>query len=301
MLDEILSWPNLCLAWEKVADNRGSPGPDQVSIRRFARQWEENLRRLQALVRSGRYRPGGLRRVAIPKRDGGQRLLSIPNIGDRVVQRAVLNVLEHRLDRHFLGCSYGYRPRRGLRQAVGEILRLRDARQTWVVDADIDDCFDSLDHELLARMVARSVEERQVAALICQWMAVGRRRSHPDRGIAQGMPISPLLCNLYLHEMDWQLVRARWSLVRYADDFVICCAARSEAEQALAATAAVLATLKLRLEPAKTRITSFNDGFEFLGVFFQGDEYYFTWQDKRIAVTGAAPDWLWNYAPQGYQ
>jgi retron-type reverse transcriptase len=100
--------------------------------------------------------------------------------------------------------------------------------------------------------------------------------------------------------MDWKLVRARWNLVRYADDFVICCASRSEAEQAHAATAQVLAELRLRLEPAKTRITSFADGFEFLGVYFEGGEYRFTWQDKRIAVTGAAPEWLWSYAPQGY-
>jgi len=301
MFDAILQWPNLCLAWENVADNRGSPGPDQVSIRRFARQWEENLRRLQDLVRSGRYRTGGLRRAAIPKRDGGQRLLSIPNVGDRVVQRAVLNVLEPRLDAHFLPCSYGYRPGRGLRQAVNEILRLRDARQTWVVDADIDDCFDSLDHELLARMVARAIDDRRVTRLIGQWLAVGRRRQHPDRGIAQGMPISPLLCNLYLHEMDWKLVRGRWSLVRYADDFVVCCASEQAAAQALDAIAQVLTGLKLRLEPRKTRITTFARGFTFLGVHFEGDEYSFTWQDKRIAVTGDAPAWLWSYAPQGYE
>lgn len=300
MLDAILSWPNLCLAWERVADNRGAPGPDQVSVRRFARHWEENLRRLQELARGGRYKPGGLRRVAIPKRSGGQRILSIPNVGDRVLQRAVLNVLERRLDRNFLTCSYGYRPGRGLRQAVGELLRLRDAGQTWVVDADIDDCFDSLDHGLLTTMVQRAVGERRVTRLVEQWIAAGRHPQGARRGIAQGMPISPLLCNLYLHEMDWKLIRGRWNLVRYADDFVVCCSARSTAEQALAVTAQTLAELKLRLEPAKTRITSFGAGFEFLGVYFEGDTYRFTWEDKRIAVTGAAPDWLWSYAPQGY-
>lgn len=301
MIDAILSWSNLCRAWEKVADNRGSPGLDRVSITRFARHWEENLHRLQELVRSRTYRSGGLRRVAIPKRSGGQRLLSIPNIGDRVLQRAALNVLEMQLDRRFLSCSYGYRPRRGLRQAVGAILQLRDAGQRWVLDADIDDCFDSLDHALLSELVRKVVDDNRVVSLIEQWMTVGRRQRHPDRGIAQGMPISPLLCNLYLHEMDWMLVRSRWKLVRYADDFIICCATRTQAEQALEATAAVLATLKLRLEPRKTQVTSFNAGFTFLGVEFQGDHYTFTWEDKRITVTGKAPAWLWSYAPQGYE
>lgn len=301
MFDAILAWPNLCLAWEKVADNRGSPGPDRVSIRRFARHWEENLRRLQELVAAGRYRPGRLRRVAIPKRQGGQRLLSIPNVGDRIVQRAVLNVLERHLDRRFLSCSFGYRPRRGVRHAVREILRLRDAGQTWVLDADIDDCFDSLDHALLAELVRRNVDDPRVVVLVERWMAAGRRHRHPDRGIAQGMPISPLLCNLYLHELDWTLVKRRWHLVRYADDFVICCASRGQAEQAQEVTAAALADLKLSLEPRKTRVTSFNQGFDFLGVRFQGDEYVFTWEDKRIAVSGDAPEWVWSYAPQGYE
>jgi CRISPR-associated protein Cas1 len=300
MLDVILSWPNLVSAWEQVAENRGAPGPDRISIQRFARHWEENLRRLQELVRSGRYRPGGLRRVAIPKRDGGQRLLSIPNIGDRVLQRAVLNQLEWRLDRRFLSCSYGYRPRRGLRQAVAAILQLRDRGQTWVVDADIDDCFDSLDHLLLGTLVRQAVDDPGVAAILDLWIGAGRRWRSPDRGIAQGMPVSPLLCNLYLHEMDWALVRRRWNLVRYADDFILCCGSRAEAEQALDATALVLERLKLRLEPRKTGITSFNQGFEFLGVHFQGRAYSFTWGDKQIEVTGSAPDWLWSYAPRGY-
>lgn len=300
MIDAILSWPNLCQAWERVADNRGSPGPDRVSITRFARHWEENLRRIQELARGRKYRPGGLRRVTIPKRSGGQRLLSIPNVGDRVLQRATLNLLEAHLDRRFLSCSYAYRPRRGVRQAVGAILQLRDAGQRHVVEADIDDCFDSLDHTILLDLVRRKIDDRRVVALIEQWLAVGRRQRHPDRGVAQGMPISPLLCNLYLHEMDWALVRRRWNLVRYADDLILCCASRTQAELGLEAITETLGALKLRLEPRKTRISSFNEGFGFLGVYFQGDKYVFTWEDKRFAVTGEAPAWLWAYAPQEY-
>ncbi len=145
MLNAILAWPNLCDAWERVAENRGAPGPDQINVRRFARNWEENLRRLQSLVRAGRYRPGGLRRVAIPKRSGGQRILSIANIGDRVLQRAALNVLSDLCEPRFLPCSHGYRPGRSLHNAVAAIgfvghASLRDKSRMWQIDTAVRMC-----------------------------------------------------------------------------------------------------------------------------------------------------------------
>lgn len=301
MIDAIVAWPNLCDAWVRVAENAGAAGADAVSITRFARNWEEHLRTLAALVAAGRYEPGGLRRVVIPKRDGGQRLLRIPNVGDRVLQRAALTVLEPIMERRFLPCSYGYRPRRGVRDAVAAIVRLRMLGRTWVLDADIDDCFDSIDHRLLIDFLKEEKFDAGTIALLKLWLHAGRTAAAPARGLAQGMPISPLLCNLYLHELDWALVKRRWHLVRYADDFVICCASRGQADHAQEVTAAALADLKLCLEPRKTRVTSFNQGFDFLGVRFQGDEYIFTWEDKRIAVSGAAPEWIWSYAPQGYE
>ena len=301
MIERILAWPNLCDAWERVAANRGSPGPDQVSIARFARHWEENLRRFQELVRGRHYRPGRLRRVAIPKRGGGQRLLSIANVGDRVLQRAALNVLEDHFERRFLACSYGYRPRRSLRHALAAILTLRDAGLLWVVDADIDGCFDSLDHELLIQFLDEDVEDVRVRQLLEMWVRAGVQSHQPDRGIAQGMPISPLLCNVYLHRLDWRLTRQRWPLVRYADDFIVCCTTQEQAHQAHRAVEAALADLNLRLNRAKTRMTSFEEGFEYLGIRFQRDRYTFTWQDKRFAVRGPAPAWLWTYAPAGYR
>jgi CRISPR-associated protein Cas1 len=300
-LDQILTWRNLCDAWQRVADNRGAPGPDEVSVRRFARNWEENLRRLQTLVREHRYRPGGLRRVAIPKKDGGQRVLRIANVGDRVLQRAVLNVLDDAFEPRFLPCSFGYRPGRSLHGALAAILKLREQQQTWVLDADIDACFDSLDHGVLRGLLAQTIADEGLLALIDGWLAVGRSARKPDRGIAQGMPISPLLCNIYLHEMDRVLVRARWALVRYADDFIICCARRDEAEQAQQVVAQTLVALKLALHPHKTAITSFDRGFDFLGISFQDDRYWFTWQDKRFEVRGPTPGWLWDYTPSGYE
>jgi retron-type reverse transcriptase len=137
--------------------------------------------------------------------------------------------------------------------------------------------------------------------LIQSWLRVGRRYRNPDRGIALGMPISPLFCNVYLHRLDWALVRRRWSPVRYADDLVVCCVIRRQAEQARQVTASILDGLRLKLEPTKTQITSFDQGFEFLGVRFQGDTYSFTWEGKRFEVEGPTPHWIWGYVPSEYE
>ena len=301
LIEQVLDMENMTDAWLRVAGNRGAPGVDRVSIRRFTRHWEENLRRLRDQVRAGRYKPARLRRIAVPKtRGSGQRLLSIPVVADRVLQRAVLNAVDERFDREFLACSYGYRRGRGLRQAVAALLRYRDRGLTWVLDADIDDCFDSLDHELLGGFLEQKIEDEAVMGLMRAWLQQGRRGKKPDRGIALGMAVSPLWCNLYLHHLDWELVRNRWAVVRYADDFVVCCASRQQARQASRVVAEALADLRLALEPVKTRLTSFDDGFEFLGVRFYRDTYSFLWKEKTIEVAGPVPAWLWGYMPEGY-
>ncbi len=299
-VDDFLSIENLTQAWERVADNRGAPGLDRVSIQRFGRNWEENLRRLRELVRAGHYKPAKLRRLAVPKSGGGQRLLSIPAVADRVLQRAALNVLDDVYERVFLSCSYGYRMRRSVRHALQAILEYRDRGLGWVLDADIDECFDSLDHAALTGFLVEHVRDESILSLIRIWLEQGRRYRDPDRGIALGMPISPLLCNVYLHRLDCALRRARWALVRYADDFVICCSSEEQAWRAAKTTAEILAHLRLKLEPRKTRITSFEQGFDFLGIRFERDHYTFTWEEKRIEVRGPVPEWLWGYVP-GYE
>jgi len=297
----VLAWENLEDAWERVADNRGAPGVDGVRIARFARNWEENLRRLRRLVWENRYKPSKLRRIAVPKSRGGQRLLSIPTVADRVLQRAVLNVLDDVFERQFLDCSYGYRQGRGLRDAVQAILEHRDRGLVRVLDADIDECFDSLDHELLLGFLAEEVDDPLVMKLLRGWLRVGRRYRNPDRGIPLGSPISPLCCNVYLHRLDEVLVRNRWALVRYADDFIVCCRTEAQVYQVRGLVKEVLEGMKLRLEPNKTQITSFEEGFDFLGVRFEGDTYSYLWERKRIEVEGPVPRWLWAYMPEGYE
>jgi len=293
LLDRILAPDNLAAAWETVAANAGIPGVDDERISRFRRNWEARLVALAADVRGNRYHPAPLRIVYIAKRNGGRRRIGVPTLNDRVLQRAALQALLPRLDRKFLACSYGYRPRRGVAQAVAQVIHYRDRGLGWLLEADIDDCFGSLDHAILRDLLRREIRDARVLALMDGWLEVGRAQADEPRGIAQGLPISPLWANLYLHEMDWQLVRNRWPLVRYADDFIILTASAAAAERAHEATSQALAALLLRLEPAKTRVSSFAEGFEFLGVRFKDDTYAFLWQEKRITVKGEFA-WLWG-------
>jgi retron-type reverse transcriptase len=314
LFDRILEPANLAAAWEAVAANEGMPGVDRLSLRRFRRNWEERLAALAADVRGNRYRPSRLRVLAIPKASGGWRRIGVPTVTDRVLQRAALQVLLPRLDRKFLSCSFGYRPNRGVAQAVAAVIRYRDRGLRTVLEADIDDCFGSLDHAILHDLLAREVNDERVVALMMAWLEVSRPRGAEGggetdgvgaatalplpapckaRGIPLGMPISPLWANLYLHEMDWQLVRNRWPLVRYADDFIILTQSPAAAEKALGLVERTLADLALRVEPEKTGITSFEQGFEFLGVRFHDEEYTFLWQQKRITVSGDF-NWLWG-------
>jgi retron-type reverse transcriptase len=155
LLERILAPANLAAAWEAVAANAGMPGVDRMAIGRFARNWEERTLALAAAVRADRYRPSRLRVRFIPKRDGGQRRISIPTVADRVLQRASLEILLPHFDRKFLACSYGYRPKRGVAQAVAAVIRYRDR---GLLEADIDDCFGSLDHEILRELLGQEVK-----------------------------------------------------------------------------------------------------------------------------------------------
>jgi len=303
LLSKILMFENMQEAWEHVRQQGKTAGVDHWSVRRFQRHWEEHLRTLADEVRSNAYQPRRLRLRYIPKKGGGKRRLAIPTLRDRVLQRAALQVLQWRFERKFLTCSYGYRPKRSLFHAVAAIVRYRDRGLTWVLDADIDACFDSLDLQVLRPLLTKEINDAQVLRLIDLWLEVGLVNRHEQRGVAQGMSISPLLCNVYLHELDWPLVRGRWALVRYADDFIVLTYARSQAERCYEIVGDLLQEMHLRYEPSKTHITRFADGFQFLGVHFDTDSYSYTWEGKRVDVSGrAGPLWaMWDYFPHSYE
>lgn len=299
LLQQALEMDNLRLAWEEVAENKGMPGVDEVSILAWRRNWEERLVALRQAVRRNAYRPHKLRQRRIPKRSRREfRLLRIPTVTDRVLQRAVLQVLYPVFEPRFLDCSYGYRPQRGLVQAVERILVLRENGFRWVVDADIDEFFDSVDLDLLMEFLSRDLPDDSLLPLIRGWLELGASDTAGRKGIALGSPLSPLWANVFLHRLDWAITGAGYPLVRYADDFVIFAISQEQAEQIYWQTGEALKVLKLRYEPSKTRLVSFEEGFTFLGVHFERDTYTFTYRDKPVSVRGAEVDWLFSdYLP----
>ncbi len=300
MIEQILAQHNLEDAWNDVSARKGAPGSDGVSVKRWGRNWEERLVDLRRAVMANTYKPAPLERYTIPKKSGGYRHLVNLTVTDKVLQRAVLNVLDDVFDPLFLPCSYGYRKGRSTADAVETICAHRDAGFVWVLDADIDECFDSLDHALLMAFIREQVHDPIVLRLIAGWLRIGRRDPDIARGIPLGAVISPLLCNVYLHRLDVALVSAGWLLVRYADDFVVLCRTEEEARAARSDAAAALASIKLQLEPRKTAVTNFEAGFDYLGVHFERDEYTYFWEGKRITVEGDFPDFLFAYGP-GYE
>ncbi|MCI0519008.1 MAG: group II intron reverse transcriptase/maturase [Chloroflexi bacterium] len=300
LLQRALEPHNLRLAWEEVADNQGIPGVDRVSIRAWRRNWEERLVQLSRAIRSNAYRPKPLRLRRIPKSDRRlQRILRIPTVTDRVLQRAVLQALYPVCEPRFLDCSFGYRPGVGLKDAVEHILVLRENGFRHLLDADIDDFFNSVDHAILIEFLQADLPDGSLFPLIKLWLECGRSQPEQAAGIPMGSPLSPLFANVYLHRLDQVLLDFGYHPVRYADDFIVCVKSPSEAETVYHQVEAALEVLKLRFEPAKTRLTSFDLGFEFIGVHFEGDAYSYTWQDKEIQVSGDQVDWLFGvYGPQ---
>ncbi len=300
LFDRLTSIENLRLAWEQVAANRGAPGVDEVSIARFARRWEENLYHLRGSLRANTYRPRRLRHFFVPKGPGSSRRISILTVTDRVAQRAALNVLDGVFEPRFLSCSYGYRRQRSVAHAVRALVRHRDSGRRWLLDADIEAFFDSVDRELLLARLREGVDDPSLLKLIDNWLRAMPFGRGKGKGLALGAVISPLLANIYLHPLDQALARARWATVRYADDFVVLCTSRQQAEHARGVVDQVLAGLRLQLNLAKTSVTSFDDGFQFLGVRFRGDRYEYTWQNTRVEASGDFPGWLYAYGP-GYE
>jgi len=274
LMAQVCDPQNLRLAWKRIKANRGCAGVDRITLAKFAKNASRNLAGLQAELLNGAYRPAPVRRVSIPKSGDGVRWLGIPTVRDRVAQQAVYLVLGAIWDPTFSEVSFAYRPGRSVGKALKMIERLRNRGFTWVVDADINGYFDNIDHELIIQMVAEKIDDEHILRLISLWLKAqafdGKYYMERLRGVPQGGVISPLLANIYLDYMDKKVLKEDYRLVRYADDFVILCNDKAKAEQAVTDVKAILGELKLELNPEKSRITSFKDGFEFLGTLFVG-------------------------------
>ena len=285
LMDKVYALATLEAAWAKVRGNRGAAGVDGVSIERFAARSELYLAELVTALREGTYRPQPVKRVDIPKGDGKTRPLGIPVVKDRIVQTAVKLVIEPIFEVTFRAESYGFRPGRGCKDALREVDDLIKDGFTCVVDADLKGYFDSIPHEPMMARVEERISDGRLLGLIRGWLGQDilrdMERWTPTTGTPQGAVISPLLANIYLHPLDELMAVEGHRMVRYADDFVVLCRSREEAEAALAVIRRWVAENGLELHAGKTHLgdcRQWGQGFEFLGYRFEAGR---KWVRKR--------------------
>ncbi len=279
------SW--VAAAYRKVRQGGKAVGIDNESWEEFDKNPERNLYVIWNRLASGSYHPQAVREVEIPKKDGKKRKLGIPTLRDRIAQQVVKDYLEKRIERNFHENSYGYRPLKSAHQALDQV-RQNCYKHDWVIDLDISKFFDEINHELMLKAVSHVMEEKWVGMYVERWLKMpiqkkdGQLIEKQGKGTPQGGVISPLLANLYLHyTLDVWLTRyyPQTSFVRYADDLVIHCNSKAEAEKVLEAVKKRLAEVKLRINEEKTAIAYCKDyrrtvrhhivKFEFLGFSFQ--------------------------------
>jgi CRISPR-associated protein Cas1 len=269
----LLSLSTLQSGWERVRANLGASGGDGVSVQDFARNAPRRIAQIAAALRARSWRPGPSRSVDVPKKKGGSRRLTIPPVGDRVVQSALAQVLTPVLEPQFEDASFAYRPGRSVKMAQAAIARWRDQGYWHVVEADIVRFFDNLRHDRLLDKLDLALAGLPGAAEVIDLVALmleahAQHSGIPGRGVAQGSPLSPLLSNLYLDALDEAMVGRGLRLVRFADDFVVLAKRRETAERALADIERVLEDEGLELHREGTRVRDFDHGFAFLGGLF---------------------------------
>jgi RNA-directed DNA polymerase len=277
LIDKVYRPTTLYAGWLKVKARKGKAGSDRQSIEDFERNLEANLDSLHRELTEGSYRPRPIWRKYIDKPGSKEkRPLGIPCVRDRVVQAALCLVLEPIFENEFATQSYGFRPRRGCKDALREVDRLLKDGYVHVVDADLKAYFDSIPHDRLMNEVRKYVADSRVLELLetflKQDILEGLTLWSPEQGTPQGAVISPLLANLYLHSVDVAMTHAGFHMVRYADDFVILCLSRQGAEAALAKVHELVAAKGLTLHPEKTRLVDVRVrgvGFDFLGYHFE--------------------------------
>ncbi len=275
LIDKVYFKGNLRKAFQRVKENKGAAGVDHQTIEMFESQLEENLDRLSKALREETYCPQAIRRVWIPKPGGSEkRPLGIPTVRDRVAQTALRNALEPIFERDFAEHSYGFRPGRGCKDALRRVDGLLKAGYTHVVDADLRSYFDTIPQPQLLERIREKVSDGRVINLVTAYLEqeVMEAMGHwiPEQGTPQGAVISPLLSNIYLDPLDHLMAGTGCEMVRYADDFVILCRSREEAQRALEAVRGWTAQAGLALHPDKTRVVDATQrgGFDFLGYHF---------------------------------
>lgn len=274
-------------AWKKVKANRGSGGIDGVTIKEYAKNEQENILKLLEKLKAKEYNPSPVRRVYIPKKDGKKRPLGIPTLEDRIVQQALTDILMPKYKKFvFHNWSMGYRPGRGVESALQVIIKNIELGRNWIYDCDIKGFFDNIPHKKLMKVLNKVIADGTVLDLIWSWLKCGYMEEgkyyNTKTGQVQGGVISPLLANIYLNELDWELHKSKIYFVRYADDFLLFCETEEEVTRTGNIAKSVIESLGLEVAMNKTKVVDFkNDDFDFLGFHFnhwktskKGNDYY---------------------------
>ena len=274
LMERIVDQANFETAWKQVRANHGAPGPDGITLDEFPEIFRQRWPDLRRQLLEGTYQPGPARRKSIPKPDGSQRNLGIPNVIDRLVQQAILQVLTPIFDPDFSASSFGFRPGRSAQQAAQQVQAHIRAGYRHCVDMDLSKFFDRVQHDVLMARVSRKVHDKRLLALIGRYLRAGvmvdTELQPSTEGTMQGGPLSPLLANILLDDFDKELERRGLRFVRYADDFLVFTKTREAARRVFVSIERYLTRkLKLVVNQQKSRTCS-TDGVEFLGFVFQG-------------------------------
>jgi len=272
LMEAVVDQANLETAWKSVKANRGAPGPDGITITEFPRWFRTRWPQIRQQLLDGTYRPGPVRRKTIAKPDGGQRMLGIPNVLDRLIQQAIVQVLTPIFDPHFSESSFGFRPQRSAHGAAKQVQRTIRRGYRYAADIDLSKFFDRVQHDVLMARVARRVDDKLLLRLIGRYLRAGVMvdgvLQPTDIGTPQGGPLSPILSNILLDDLDKELERRGLPFVRYADDFAVFAKSKRSAERIMISVSRYLTgTLRLVVNQEKSQVVASTE-FEFLGFAF---------------------------------
>jgi len=286
LMEAVVDPDNMERAWKQVRANRGAPGPDGITLAKFPDWLRPRWPAIRQQLLDGTYRPEPVRRKTIAKPDGGERLLGIPNVLDRLIQQAILQVLTPVFDPTFSESSHGFRPRRSAHGAAKQVQRTIRRGYRFAVDMDLSKFFDRCQHDVLMSRVAHKLRDPRLLSLIGRYLRAGVMvegvLQASDEGTPQGGPLSPLLANILLDDLDKELERRGLPFVRYADDFVIFTRSRRAAERVFRSVNRYLTQhLRLVVNETKSRIVE-ADGVEYLGFVFRGRRATINVSEKNI-------------------
>ena len=285
LLDAVLSYDNLARAWQRVESNKGAPGIDGVTIEDWPAHARAHWPAQREQIKIGQYRPQPVRRVEIPKPDGGKRLLGNPTVTDRVVQQAIAQVLTPIFDPGFSDSSFGFRPGRNAHQAIRQVQVFVKAGWRVAVDIDLAKFFDTVNHDVLMNMLGKRIADKRLLGLIGRYLRagvlVGGHHEPSDVGTPQGGPLSPLLANILLDQLDRELTRRGHRFARYADDMLILVKSQRAGQRVMGSITRYLErSLKLTVNLVKSKVAPV-DECGFLGFTMRGKKI--RWGDKALA------------------